>query len=105
MRGDRAISAEIAGPVTFGLIPREHWYQPDWIDEDKASASRADMVASNVIYGGASVLRNAFESTSLTVHTTTGSVSYVLLPRSLVVRAILDTFGADIATCAGSTLA
>ena len=105
MRGDRTISAEIAGPVTFGLIPREHWYQPDWIDEDKASASRADMVASNVIYGGASVLRNALESTSLTVHATIGSVSYVLLPRSLVVRTILNTFGADIATCAGSTLA
>ena len=40
--------------VKFGLIPREHWFQPDWIDEDKAKASREKMVAHNVIYGGES---------------------------------------------------
>ncbi|KAJ3802847.1 glycosyltransferase family 15 protein [Lentinula aff. detonsa] len=38
--------------VEFGLIPREHWYQPDSIDEAKASAARTDMVKNNVIYGG-----------------------------------------------------
>jgi alpha 1,2-mannosyltransferase len=38
--------------VEFGLIPRDHWYQPDWIDEEKASASRAEMEKNNVIYGG-----------------------------------------------------
>ncbi|KAI0643427.1 glycosyltransferase family 15 protein [Trametes meyenii] len=46
------ISALISGPVSFGLIPSEDWYQPSWIDEEKASANRAQMVAENVIYGG-----------------------------------------------------
>ncbi|KIY70889.1 glycosyltransferase family 15 protein [Cylindrobasidium torrendii FP15055 ss-10] len=44
--------------VEFGLIPNDHWYQPDWIDEDKAKASREDMVANNVIYGGSVPYRN-----------------------------------------------
>ena len=46
------MSGVISGPVSFGLIPAEHWYQPDWIDEEKAAASRAQMVAENVVYGG-----------------------------------------------------
>jgi hypothetical protein len=39
--------------VEFGLIPPEHWHQPDWIDEEKASAARETMAKNNVIYGGA----------------------------------------------------
>lgn len=39
--------------VEFGVIPPDHWYQPDWIDEDKASKARKQMEAENVIYGGA----------------------------------------------------
>ena len=42
-------------PVQFGLIPHDHWYQPDWIDEEKATAARNEMVRNQVIYGGASV--------------------------------------------------
>lgn len=38
--------------VEFGLIPKDHWYQPDWIDEEKASAARKDMEKNQVIYGG-----------------------------------------------------
>jgi alpha 1,2-mannosyltransferase len=38
--------------VKFGLIPKEHWYQPDWIDENKATESRHKMEENNVIYGG-----------------------------------------------------
>jgi alpha 1,2-mannosyltransferase len=44
--------------VEFGLIPREHWYQPDSIDEEKASAARAEMVKNQVIYGGSVPYRN-----------------------------------------------
>lgn len=44
--------------VQFGLIPHDHWYQPSWIDEDKASAARADMIKNNVIYGGSVPYRN-----------------------------------------------
>jgi len=38
--------------VEFGVIPHDHWYQPDWIDEDKASKARKQMEEENVIYGG-----------------------------------------------------
>ncbi|KAG6909701.1 hypothetical protein DXG01_015902 [Tephrocybe rancida] len=38
--------------VEFGLIPKEHWVQPDSIDETRASAAREDMVKNGVIYGG-----------------------------------------------------
>ena len=37
--------------MEFGTIPREHWVQPDWIDETRASAARDQMKAENVIYG------------------------------------------------------
>lgn len=42
----------IMGPVSYGLIPKEDWLQPEWIDEERAAASRAQMVADNVVYGG-----------------------------------------------------
>ena len=38
--------------VEFGLIPHDHWFQPDWIDEDRATKSRDKMVADHIIYGG-----------------------------------------------------
>lgn len=44
--------------VEFGLIPPEHWYQPESIDETKASASREQMVKNQVIYGGSVPYRN-----------------------------------------------
>ncbi|KAI6022688.1 glycosyltransferase family 15 protein [Pisolithus marmoratus] len=47
------ISQLTDAPVEFGLIPPEHWKQPEWIDEQKAAAAREDMVRNNVIYGGA----------------------------------------------------
>ena len=30
--------------MEFGLIPHDDWYQPDWIDEEKATKARDDMV-------------------------------------------------------------
>lgn len=38
--------------VSFGLIPHEDWYQPDWIDEEKAKAGRDALVEQSIIYGG-----------------------------------------------------
>jgi alpha 1,2-mannosyltransferase len=29
---------------SYGKIPREHWFQPGWIDEEKATKSRLDMI-------------------------------------------------------------
>ena len=54
----RYISALTQAEVEFGLIPKEDWVQPPWIDEDKATAARANMVKENVIYGGARLLPN-----------------------------------------------
>ncbi|KAF7981005.1 hypothetical protein HWV62_35837 [Athelia sp. TMB] len=54
----RRVGVLTSAPVTFGLIPREHWVQPAWVDEPRASASRAAMEAAGVIYGGSLSYRN-----------------------------------------------
>jgi alpha 1,2-mannosyltransferase len=54
----RRISVLTKAPVHYGVIPKEHWVQADWVDEDKASASRQKMVEENVIYGGSLPYRN-----------------------------------------------
>ncbi|KAK0479008.1 glycosyltransferase family 15 protein [Armillaria luteobubalina] len=54
----RRVSVLTASKMEFGLIPREHWFQPDSIDEERAKASRDQMVAENVIYGGSVSYRN-----------------------------------------------
>jgi alpha 1,2-mannosyltransferase len=38
--------------VEFGLIPKDHWQQPSWINETRAAAARQEMVNDKVIYGG-----------------------------------------------------
>lgn len=48
----RRVSQLTSAPIHFGLIPAEVWNQPAWIDEEKASAAREDMVKNSVIYGG-----------------------------------------------------
>jgi alpha 1,2-mannosyltransferase len=46
-------TSEVTGAKTsYGLIPHDHWYQPDWIDEDKAKALRKEMEDNRIIYGG-----------------------------------------------------
>ncbi|KAI0919682.1 hypothetical protein AcV5_001678 [Taiwanofungus camphoratus] len=54
----KRISNVVSGLVSFGLIPHDHWYQPGWIDEEKATESRNKMVADNIIYGGSVSYRN-----------------------------------------------
>ena len=51
--------------VKYGIIPKEDWYQPDWIDEEKAKAARQDMVKNNVIYGGAFVTADSRSNKSM----------------------------------------
>ena len=46
------VSNLASGSVHFGQILKEHWYQPDWINETFAEEERDKMVAENVIYGG-----------------------------------------------------
>ncbi|KAF6747525.1 alpha-1,2-mannosyltransferase [Ephemerocybe angulata] len=47
-----------AAPVEFGVIPRDHWYQPDSIDEEKAKAAREKMQKDGIIYGESVSYRN-----------------------------------------------
>ncbi|KAF9053701.1 glycosyltransferase family 15 protein [Hymenopellis radicata] len=48
------VSVLTRAPISFGLIPTEHWRQPDWIDEDRALAGRQKMMAQRIIYADAS---------------------------------------------------
>ncbi|KAH9920981.1 glycosyltransferase family 15 protein [Amylocystis lapponica] len=48
----------VSGPVHFGVIPARHWYQPDWIDEEKATQGRNQLVEADIIYGGSVSYRN-----------------------------------------------
>ena len=48
----RRMSQLVSGPVYFGLIPPDHWYQPDWIDEQRAKEGREKLIEANIIYGG-----------------------------------------------------
>jgi alpha 1,2-mannosyltransferase len=52
------VSVLTDAPIHFGLIPHDHWFQPDWIDEERASAAREEMVKNQVIYGGSVPYRN-----------------------------------------------
>lgn len=38
--------------ISYGVIPRDHWNQPEWIDEEKATMGRNELVSKNIIYGG-----------------------------------------------------
>ncbi|KAH9163303.1 glycosyltransferase family 15 protein [Lactarius sanguifluus] len=48
----RRVSILTSGPVYFGKIPDEHWYQPNWINETHAQEERRKMENDGIIYGG-----------------------------------------------------
>ncbi|KAJ7940624.1 glycosyltransferase family 15 protein [Mycena leptocephala] len=52
------VASDQDAPISFGLIPREHWVQPDWIDEDRARRGRLQMMTQRIIYGGDVPYRN-----------------------------------------------
>ena len=41
----------VSGKTHYGLIPKEHWSFPEWIDQDKAAKVREDMKERKIIYG------------------------------------------------------
>lgn len=53
----RLTSSIASGPCTYGLVPKEHWEEPAWIDETKAAAARQKMAEDKVIYGDSRVYR------------------------------------------------
>ncbi|KAJ7774840.1 glycosyltransferase family 15 protein [Mycena metata] len=54
----RRVSVLTDANVSFGLIPPEHWNQPEWIDEDRARMGRQKMMMKGIIYGGSVPYRN-----------------------------------------------
>ncbi|KAK1216439.1 hypothetical protein PQX77_020936 [Marasmius sp. AFHP31] len=54
----RRVQEATSAPVSFGLIPHDHWYQPDWVDEDRAREGREKMKALNMIYADNVPYRN-----------------------------------------------
>ncbi|OKL61310.1 Glycolipid 2-alpha-mannosyltransferase 1 [Talaromyces atroroseus] len=51
-------TALVSGTTHYGLIPKEHWSYPEWIDQDKAKAVREDMKARKIIYGDSESYRH-----------------------------------------------
>ncbi|PNS18746.1 O-glycoside alpha-1,2-mannosyltransferase 4 [Sphaceloma murrayae] len=47
----KVTSALTSGHAKYGLIPKEHWSFPEWIDQDKARLAREDMARRKIIYG------------------------------------------------------
>jgi hypothetical protein len=39
----RGVSLQTDAPVSFGTIPRNHWVQPEWIDEEEAKEAQRQM--------------------------------------------------------------
>ena len=60
----RRVKTVTDSEVKFGVIPHDHWNQPDWIDEEKATKAREQMVKDSVIYGGTCSLRRSSVSVS-----------------------------------------
>lgn len=55
------VSVLTDAPISFGTIPREHWVQPEWIDEEKAQEARRQMGSNRIHYipyGGSLEYRN-----------------------------------------------
>lgn len=47
----KVTTALVSGKTKYGLIPKEHWSFPDFIDQDKAREVREDMAERKIIYG------------------------------------------------------
>ena len=55
LNNDRRVSVLTDAPISFGTIPREHWAQPEWIDEERAQEARRRMGSDRmhfIPYGG-----------------------------------------------------
>lgn len=51
-------TALVSGTTHYGVIPKEHWSYPEWIDEDKARAARLEMGRKKIIYGDSESYRH-----------------------------------------------
>ncbi|GAA5940672.1 hypothetical protein JCM3775_004758 [Rhodotorula graminis] len=53
----RHTSGIASGPCSYGLVPKEQWEEPQWIDEEKAAVERQKMADNKVIYGDSRTYR------------------------------------------------
>ncbi|KAI9262104.1 nucleotide-diphospho-sugar transferase [Sporodiniella umbellata] len=44
--------------VHYGLVPKEHWSYPEWIDQEHAAECRKDLEDRGIIYGGSESYRH-----------------------------------------------
>lgn len=58
------VGSLVSGNTKFGLIPKEHWSYPPWIDQEKAALVREQMREKKIIYGHSESYRHMcrFES-------------------------------------------
>lgn len=54
----KVTTALTSGRARYGLIPKEHWSYPAYIDQDKAKAAREDMARRKIIYGDSESYRH-----------------------------------------------
>jgi len=54
----KRVSVLTRAKIEFGQIPHDDWLQPSWIDENKATEGRTQMMNEGVIYGGSVSYRN-----------------------------------------------
>jgi len=54
----RRVRTQTTAPVSFGLIQREHWLQPPWINNTRAAEARKRMGEAQIPYGGSLSYRN-----------------------------------------------
>jgi alpha 1,2-mannosyltransferase len=99
-RDRRRMSGLTDATVEFGLIPSEHWQQPDWIDETKATASREEMVKNNVIYGG----KRALTAAEIMLYSLPFFQEACRTYKAFVLALVVDS-RKDIGTCVASILA
>ncbi|KAG5638066.1 hypothetical protein H0H81_002034 [Sphagnurus paluster] len=50
------VSALSGSQMEFGIIPTEHWVQPEWVDEDRAREGREKMEQDKVVYGALTIV-------------------------------------------------
>lgn len=49
---DRQVKSLTNASVQFGVVPKDQWNPPHWINESRATTSRLDMAKNAVLYGG-----------------------------------------------------
>ncbi|PYH87683.1 glycosyl transferase [Aspergillus ellipticus CBS 707.79] len=54
----KVTSALVSGNTHYGLIPKEQWSYPEWIDQDKAKKVRQEMGEKKIIYGDSESYRH-----------------------------------------------